>query len=328
MARKAEARIESSDEGRRLVDWLERRFTYLDAAGWERAIEAGRLLVDGERSEAGRVLRTGEIVSFDTGDEPEPEVDSRYEVLHADQDFLVLDKPPLLPCHPGGRFFDNSLSRLLAGRYGWVHIATRLDRETSGLVLACRTRVAAAHIQAESDAGRMRKTYYALVHGEFPSSARAEGFLSRDLESLVRKKRRFTEERPDQPCESCATNFALVHRGANAAGGAFAADGASAAGGVLSLVRCLPETGRSHQIRASLLALGFPILGDKLYGTDEGAFLRFCEGGLTAEDEARLGLPFQALHCGELSFVDREGRSRRYSAPPPSAWPAFARARA
>ncbi|MDP3179191.1 MAG: pseudouridine synthase, partial [Spirochaetaceae bacterium] len=172
MARKAETRIAKSDEGQRLLDWLVRRFTYMDADSWERAIETGRLLVDGERSEADRVLRAGEKVSFEAADEREPDVDSRYGVVDVDPDFLVLDKPPFLPCHPGGRFFENSLSRLLGRRYGWVHIATRLDRETSGLVLACRTPKAAGHIQAEFDAGRMRKTYFAIVRGDFPLSAR------------------------------------------------------------------------------------------------------------------------------------------------------------
>jgi 23S rRNA-/tRNA-specific pseudouridylate synthase len=75
-----------------------------------------------------------------------------------------------------------------------------------------------------------------------------------------------------------------------------------AAGG-LSLVRCFPETGRLHQIRAHLLAAGFPIVGDKLYGRDEKAFLTFVREGFTPDLQKRLILPRSALHCARLAFV-------------------------
>ena len=73
--------------------------------------------------------------------------------------------------------------------------------------------------------------------------------------------------------------------------------------GDISLVRCFPETGRMHQIRAHLLAAGFPIVGDKLYGRDENAFLEFIKNGLTAELKDRLVLPRQALHASRLVFT-------------------------
>ena len=94
--------------------------------------------------------------------------------------------------------------------------------------------------------------------------------------------------------EACATSFERV--------GFIDRQPAYPGRGPFSLIRARPITGRTHQIRATLLSLGYPIVGDKLYGLDEGVFLRFVEGSLSEEDLTRLILPNQALHCSGLSF--------------------------
>jgi 23S rRNA-/tRNA-specific pseudouridylate synthase len=70
----------------------------------------------------------------------------------------------------------------------------------------------------------------------------------------------------------------------------------------VALIEAEPLTGRLHQIRATLLALGYPVVGDKLYGRDETAFIRFCEGRLTDADRSVLRMDRQALHASGLSF--------------------------
>ena len=67
-------------------------------------------------------------------------------------------------------------------------------------------------------------------------------------------------------------------------------------------MRALPETGRLHQIRATLFSLGFPLLGDKLYGPDDGIFLKIRSNAITVADRERLILPRQALHSAKLAF--------------------------
>jgi len=117
------------------------------------------------------------------------------------------------------------------------------------------------------------KRYQALVEAkDFPSEIETAGWLVTDTESTIRKKRKFVPQASSLPDNSslsediewAETKFRLLKQC-----------------GDMALIEAEPHTGRLHQIRATLLALSFPIVGDKLYGVDETIFLRFCQGGLT-----------------------------------------------
>jgi 23S rRNA-/tRNA-specific pseudouridylate synthase len=304
MERKPFARLGRDESGKTLIDWLSARFTYLSADGWRTMLDEGRVEVDGAAASPDRILAAGETVFFDPPPLVEPEVDPRYSVVMEDEDFLVVDKSGNLPCHPSGRFFEHSLWYLLRADYGEVRIATRLDRETSGLVLVCRSASSAAFAQGLLSRGRIAKDYLVLVHGAFPERLDASGYLIADEASAVRKKRRYVEGGPipeGLKAEACATSFELLRSFELAPSGASTIP--------VSLLRARPATGRTHQIRATLFSLGFPLVGDKLYGLDEGFFLRFAAGTKNNEDLTRLIVPNQALHCAGLAFTDRKGRA-------------------
>jgi 23S rRNA-/tRNA-specific pseudouridylate synthase len=303
MERKPHARILKSESGSMLLDWLSARFTYLSADEWRGMLAEGRVRVDGASAGPERVLSAKEVVAFDPPPYEEPPVDSSYTVRMEDEDYLVVDKSGNLPCHPSGRFYKHSLWYLLCETYGEVHIATRLDRETSGLVLACRSAAIASYAEGQLARGEIGKEYLVLVHGRFPLSYDARGYLIPDSASAIRKKRRYVEEASsaqDKKAEACATYFELIDIIDQPSTDPFP--------GAISLLRARPRTGRTHQIRATLLSLGFPLVGDKLYGLDEAFFVRHLEGHLNTEDLTRLMLPNQALHCSGLSFPSPSGR--------------------
>lgn len=292
MRRKVALRIGARETGFSVLDLLAERFRYQSRSEWQRDIQAGRVRLNQAPVSAENRLSPGDVLSYHPPRNLEPKVHRDYEILYRDDAILVINKPGNLPCHPGGRYFSHTLWALLKEREGIenIHFVHRLDRETSGLVLVAADPESARICQTGFESGAVRKVYRALVEGDFPSAPlTAEGCLLPDADSPVRKKRRFVSTCgkttiPDG-AQRCRTRFRLVKRH-----------------GPMSLVEARPDTGRLHQIRATLLGMGYPVVGDKLYGVDDALFLKFIEDGLTPEDRARLRIDRQALHASELSF--------------------------
>lgn len=243
---------------------------------------------------------------------PEPEIDPRFSVLLENADFAVVDKSGNLPCHASGRYSVNTLETLLRREAGFreVHFISRLDRETSGCVLVAKTEEAASSLGRAMMKRRFGKEYLCVVSGPPPCAAgetvRVSGVLWPVGDDIVFKYRFFT--RGDAPPDA-ASGFTGEIRGAGRPCETFfetlpwSAAGISAPPGDLSLVRCVPVTGRTHQIRATLKGLGCDVFGDKLYGPDRSIYRRMCEGAMTADDRAALRAPRQALHSWRLSFT-------------------------
>lgn len=258
------------------------RFTYLTQNQWINEIVAGKVSINGEveLNPAERIFG-GEILSYDGRDIVEPPVDENIKILYRDEWLIAVNKTGDLPVHPAGRYFNNTLVFLLEDRLGQkVYPVHRLDRETSGVILLTFDSVSAGDFSQSIANGS--KEYLALVHGVFSDHEIIMDLpLGRDRESAIKKKRKAWAD----GTESARTRFVKV----------LTADD-------ISLIRCFPETGRLHQIRAHLLAAGFPIMGDKLYGRDERAFLTFIEHGFTLELEKLLILPRSALHAAKIRF--------------------------
>ena len=289
--------------GLRLIDYLAGRFTYRDAEAWREVIAAGEIMVNHAPASPEQILAMHDLIEYLPRELPEPEAELDYGVLFEDDDLMVVDKPGNLCMHPSGPFFRHTLWHLMCSRYGDIHIVNRLDRETSGALIAAKTRAAAAKLQKPG--ARIVKTYLVLVQGEFAQELDAAGFLIADTRSEVHKKRRFVTELPEGAAkvESCRTR--LVPTGSPAPG--------------FSLVEATLFTGRMHQIRATMHSLGFPVVGDKLYGPDEKLYLKIRDDDFSPEDRAKLILPRQALHSHKIEFNHpRTGERMSFTAPIPA----------
>jgi 23S rRNA pseudouridine1911/1915/1917 synthase len=236
----------------------------------------------------------------------EPPCPRTFAVLHEDARVRVVDKPALLPVHASAKFYFNTLARVLGERYPdepEQQICHRLDRETSGCLVVARDRAAAVTLKdAFASKARVHKEYLAVVHGQPPW----------DDEELIEIPLRLAQ--PGDPTR-------LPHvRMLPGPGGQPAATRVvvTARHGDHALVRCTLLTGRQHQIRAHLAAVGFPIVGDKLYGHGDDLFIRYCDEGLTGELAARFVLPRHALHAARVVFPHPDGGEVTAEAPLPA----------
>lgn len=280
--------VPEKENGCLLLDFLASRYKRFDRNGWEEEIRKGKVKVEGEIICLPlAVLKKHAKISYCPGELPEPAADLAYKVHYEDEYYLVLEKSGNICVHPTGPFFRNTLWYQASLVYGELKFVQRLDKETSGLLIAARSRQAAAAM----DNGRtpLHKEYLAMVHGDFYGKVRANGRLVPDKRSCIRKKKRFLFDGNDGNSLGESAKTTLIRE--------------RAIPPEMSLVRVIPVTGRQHQIRATLYSLGFPLAGDKLYGKDERLFNRIKENSFTEEEKNLLLLPRQALHCAVLEFI-------------------------
>ena len=214
----------------------------------------------------------------------------RSRVLFQDSHVLVLDKPTGLSSQ-GGRIQAHTLDDLLwtfarsnGKRPDLVH---RLDRDTSGIILAGKTKPALAFLGKAMQSRQLKKTYLALVGGGAPEPTGGDIRLALRRESIGREAymRVCEDDHPDaQASHSRYRTLAANHEAA--------------------LVELSPETGRMHQLRVHMAAIGRPILGDVRYG-----------GALTAGGGA---VPRLMLHAARLDFPHPEGGRKVVEAPLPA----------
>jgi 23S rRNA pseudouridine1911/1915/1917 synthase len=262
--------VEPAAAGERLDQFL--AGTLGSRARAQRLIDAGHVTVDGTVRPKRHRVAAGERVEVA---EQEPRAappagePSRLRIAYEDEHLLVVDKPAGVVVHPGRGHGAGTLSQALAGRAaggadpqraGIVH---RLDRDTSGLLVVAKSESVHRALQAAIRARRVRREYLALVEGCPPArSGTIDAPIGRD-----RRVRTRMSTDTDVP-RAARTHFVLER----------ALPGAA-------LLRVTLETGRTHQIRVHLQAIGHPVAGDPEYGTS-GLF----------------GLRRQFLHAARLAF--------------------------
>ena len=298
-------------ERTRLDVYLTRRLAHVSRNRIQRHILAGDVLVDGAAVRPSHPLQGGETITI-------PHLEARrleqasepleFGIVYEDADLVVVDKPAGLLVHPVGREFRrtllNGLHHRIAARgedpaqLGVVH---RLDRLTSGLIVFAKTLAARRALSADVEHRRMHRTYLALCAG-VPHARRGSIDLhirrdpvrptrmqALDAEAAARASKDMTrpfvsasgysDPHLDWRPRTARTHWLVLRRFAGAA-----------------LVRMQLETGRTHQIRVHAQGMGWPLLGDPLYGPEEP---QLASPGARAA-QAHLGRP--ALHAARLAF--------------------------
>ena len=277
-------------------------FPHVPAEEWAALIARGALL--GPESAPAPVtadtrVQAGDRLRQFLSQVTEPPVNADVRVLHEDSALIVIDKPAPLPMHPGGRFNRNTLQFLLERVYARQkpRPAHRLDANTSGVLVICRTRAVAARVQPQFARRTVEKVYLARVHGQ-PEDDR---FSCHAPISSTPGEAGTRVTGPDSDgMLDARTEFTVLRRDP---------DGTA-------LVEAHPVTGRTNQIRLHLSHLGFPIVGDTAYprstSTPEGAPPAPPVQTLDPSDP-----PLQ-LHAWRIT-LDHPDSVRRvtYEAPPP-----------
>ena len=269
--------VSEDDAGRRLDNFLAGRLKPMRLARVHRLIRRGEVRVNGGRKSSGHRLRAGDEVRLPPFLErrPPPPVAARarwieQRLLYEDDGLLVLDKPAGLAVHAGGsvRLGAVELLRSARPREGFLQLAHRLDRGTSGcLLLAKRPRALQALHKAFRD-NEVQKTYIALLGGRLKGRERKVEL------PLERSRGEGPERRVRAGSGQWAQTRFLPRQGWREA----------------TLVRAIPITGRTHQIRVHAAAIGHPVLGDDRYGRTRSG------------PEQAIGLKRLFLHASEVSL--------------------------
>ena len=286
-----------ADAAAQRVDRFVADVTGLSRSYVQKLIAAGHLTANGEQVRANAIVGPGTAIRLEVPPaeklELEPDHEIELSVVHEDDDLLIVDKPAGLVVHPAPGHASGTLVNALLARddgreYGGIAgvqrpgIVHRLDRDTSGLLMVAKNDAAQASLMAQLKARRVKKTYLALVQG---SVAAAVGRIEAPLGRDPRHRTRMAVTADGRPS---ITGYRVRERFAG-----------------WTLLELDLVTGRTHQIRVHLEAIGHPIAGDPVYGT--GTSRRGPEG-----------LERLFLHAWRLELASpRDGRLIRATAPLP-----------
>lgn len=269
------------DAGQRLDVFLAARFPEHSRTWLARQVDEGRVEVRGSRARKvrpGLRIEAGDVVRANLPLREEPRAAPEkipLRVIYEDEWLAVIDKPPGLTVHPGSGEKSGTLANALAWRFGELSgvqgptrpgIVHRLDKDTSGVILVAKDDTSHWNLAGQFRDRTVRKEYLAVVRGRVELDADLiSAPLGPDRHRPTRVAVRMDVGRPSE------TYFEVIER--------FEAQ---------TYVRCLPKTGRTHQIRVHMASIGHPIVSDPLYGGSLPSLAPFC--------------PRQALHAHSLTI--------------------------
>ena len=253
-------KIEKKDNNKRIKEFL-REFGVSSSLITKLKKTENGITINGEFARAIDLLNTSDTLKIkieSSGHMPSP-LKADIEICHEDEDIIVLNKPPFMPVHESRNHIGDTLSNFVAYHLcedAAFRAVYRLDRDTSGLVLVAKHELAASKL-----AGKIKKDYYAVVQGEINSGGTINLPIARCGDSIIKR-------RVDENGENAVTHYEPIStKNGN------------------TLLKINLETGRTHQIRVHFSHIGYPLLGDDMYGGSSELINR------------------QALHCKTIYFT-------------------------
>lgn len=279
-------------DGLTLLEYVQRRFPFHRPAAWMRRIDEGHVRRGGVVAAANSILRQGDRIENIFPETVEPQVNSAIQLIHEDEFIVVANKPAPLPMHACGRFNRNSLVWMLNRVYfpQKLHVAHRLDANTTGVVVLSRTRNVARLIQPQFESGQIEKLYLALISG-------SPAWDSLSCTAPIGKKPDRVGARYVVQAHglTAISQFSVLQRFNNQT----------------TLVAIRPTTGRTNQIRIHAWHLGMPIVGDPTY---------LPGGQLGNQQTLELNASPMCLHAASLTFRHPRDGQVTFEAP----WPEWA----
>ncbi len=286
--------IDKNQEALRIDKFLMDRLANVTRNKVQNGIKEGFVKVNNESIKANYKVRPEDVITVSFPEPPRnleviPE-DIPLDIRYEDEDLIILYKEPGMVVHPAHANWTGTLLNALAFRYqglpenseGRPALVHRIDKDTSGLLVAAKTSVALTHLAKQFFDHTIERTYYALVWGE-PKEPKGtiSTYIGRNL-----KDRRVMQAYPDEEIGKPAVTHYEVLQNLR----------------YISLLKCNLETGRTHQIRAHLQYLGHPLFNDATYGGDK--ILKgtvFSKYRSFVENCFKI-IPRQALHAKSLGF--------------------------
>lgn len=255
------------------------RFPYQTREAWVAQIINGDITLNGEKVRPGCILREGDSIITHAGIRQEPPADRRLKVVYQDRHIRVFNKPAPIPVHPSGRYFQNSMTEVLKKMFPEEvpRPVQRLDATTTGLIVFARSRQAAGFLMKEFQNHQVQKEYLALVKG----NPEKKQFTLTTPIGVVAGAQRGVGEGIRKP-QAATTQVEWL-----------------ASTDTHSILKVVPLSGRTNQIRVHLSSQGLPILNDEVYG----------EGSLESYE--------YGLHAWKLSFHCFDRYLEFEVAPPP-----------
>ena len=242
-------------EKERLDKFLASSLTEYSRSFIQSLIKEGYVDVNGKLEKANYILKTGDSIEVRVKDVEESDIepeDIPLDIVYEDSDIIVINKPSGMVVHPGAGNYAHTLVNALlfhckdlSGINGKIRagIVHRIDKDTSGLIVACKNDNAHHSLSEQFQNHEVKKVYLALVSGIIPHN------LGHIDAPLVRDPKNREQYIVMQGGKNAITNFRVIDRFSDA-----------------TLIEVEIETGRTHQIRAHMKYIGYPIIGDPIYG--------------------------------------------------------------